>query len=271
MFQMPTDSRGLRLSVIGIVVFSLFVALFARLWYLQVVQSDDLASVASANQIRTVPLEPMRGRILDREGRVLADNDSTLNVTIDRSVIKDSASRTAMFERLAGPLKTTPDELKKRYDSGKYSPYEALPLAENVDESTAVFLKERREDYPGVEVEEGFLRKYRYAPIASQIVGYMGAIAKDSQGEYLKKGYQLNDRVGVAGVEKTYEDDLRGKPGYIKYAVDAKNRILGVVERVEPVPGNDVELSIDLKLQLYTEQILAAGIASARTHQVTVT
>ena len=116
-------------------------------------------------------------------------------------------------------------------------PYEALPLAENVDESTAVFLKERREDYPGVEVEEGFLRKYRYAPIASQIVGYMGAISKQTQDQFTRKGYQLNDRVGVAGVEQTYEDELRGKPGYIKYAVDARNRVLGVVEQVEPVPG----------------------------------
>src|SRR5262245_34820742 len=208
---MPADSRGLRLSVIGIVVFSLFVALFARLWYLQVVQSDSLAQVASANQVRTVPLAPMRGRILDRDGRVLADNDSTLNVTIDRSAIKTQAQRTAMFDRLAGALRTTPDELEKRYESGKYSPYQALPLAENVDESTAVFLKERREDYPGVEVEEGWLRKYRYAPLASQIVGYMGAISKDTQDQYLKEGYQLNDRVGVAGIEQTYEGELHGK------------------------------------------------------------
>ena len=109
MVGMPADSRGVRLSVIGIVVFSLFVALFARLWYLQVVQKDDLAQVASANQVRTVPLPPMRGRILDRVGRVLADNDSTLNVTIDRSVIKTRAQRIALFYRLAGALKTTTD------------------------------------------------------------------------------------------------------------------------------------------------------------------
>ncbi len=268
---MPADSRGLRLSVIGIVVFSLFVALFGRLWYLQVAQSDEFAGVASANQVRVVPLAPMRGRILDRTGRILADNDSTLNVTIERSAIKDKTVRTALFARLAGPLKTTPEELQKRFESGKYSPYQALPLAENVDESTAVFLKERREDYPGVEVEEGFLRKYRFAPLASQLVGYMGAISKETQNQYTQKGYQLNDRVGVAGVEQTYEEDLRGKPGYIKYAVDARNRVLGVVEEVDPVPGNDVQLTIDLKLQLYTEQILQAGIQSARTHEVTVT
>jgi penicillin-binding protein 2 len=271
MSGMPGDSRGLRLSVIGIVVFSLFVALFGRLWFLQVVQSDQLAQVASANQVRTVPLPPMRGRILDRDGRILADNTSTLNVTIDRNAIKDKGIRGALFQRLSGPLKTTPDELQKRYESGKYSPYEPLPLAEDVDESTAVFLKERREDYPGVEVEEGFLRKYRYAPIASQIVGYMGAISKQTQDQYSRKGYQLNDRVGVAGVEQTYEDELRGKPGFIKYAVDARNRVLGVVEQVQPLPGNDVQLTIDLKLQLYTEQTLQAGIQSARTHQVTVT
>ena len=268
---MPADSRGLRLSVLGIVVFSLFVALFGRLWFLQVVQSDQLASVASANQVRNVPLAPMRGRILDRDGRILADNTSTLNVTIDRKAVKDKADRTALFERLSGPLKATPDDLQKRFDSGRYSPYEPLPLAEDVDESTAVFLKERREDYPGVEVEEGFLRKYRFAPIASQLVGYMGAISKDTQDHYVQRGYQLNDRVGVAGVEQTYEDELRGKPGFIKYAVDARNRVLGVVQRVEPVPGNDVQLTIDLKLQLYTEQILQAGIQSVRSHQVTIT
>jgi penicillin-binding protein 2 len=271
MVGMPGDSRGLRLSVIGIVVFSLFVALFARLWYLQVVQSDSLAQVASANQVRTVALDPMRGRIVDRVGRVLADNDSILNVTIDRKVIKDKAQRDALFQRLAGALKTTPDTLEKRYQSPKYSVYEALPLAENVDEATAIFLKERREDYPGVEVVEGFVRKYRYAPLASQIVGYMGAISKDDLNAYEKKGYQPSDRVGVAGVEATYESELRGKPGYIKYAVDARNRVLGVVERVDPVPGDDVQLTVDLKLQQYAEQTLQAGIIEARTHLVTTT
>jgi penicillin-binding protein 2 len=271
MVGMPAESRGLRLSVIGIVVFSLFVALVARLWFLQVVQKDDLAQVASANQVRTVPLPPMRGRILDRVGRVLADNDSTLNVTIDRKVVKSQFDRTALFARLAGALKTTPDELEKRYESPKYSVYEALPLAEDVDESTAIFLKERREDYPGVEVVEGFVREYRYAPLASQIIGYMGAISKDNQAQYTKKGYQLSDRVGVAGVEATYEDALRGKPGYVKYAVDARNRVLGVVERVDPVPGNDMKLTIDLKLQQYTEQILQAGIMEARSHLVSFT
>ena len=271
MVGMPAESRGLRLSIIGIVIFSLFVALVARLWYLQAVQKDGLGQVASANQVRTVPLPPMRGRILDRVGRVLADNDSTLNVTIDRKVIKNQSDRTALFARLAGALKTTPDQLEKRYQSDKYSVYEALPLAESVDESTAIFLKERREDYPGVEVVEGFVRKYRYAPLASQIVGYMGAISKDNQSQYTKKGYQLSDRVGVAGVEATYEDALHGKPGYIKYAVDARNRVIGVVERVDPVPGNDVKLTIDLKLQQYTEQILQAGIMAARSHLVSVT
>ena len=115
------------------------------------------------------------------------------------------------------------------------------------------------------------MRKYRYAPLASQIVGYMGAISKENQAQYTKKGYQLSDRVGVAGVESTYEDVLHGKPGYVKYAVDAHNRVLGVVERVDPVPGNDVQLTVDLKLQQYTEQILQAGIMEARTHLASFT
>ena len=223
---MRVDSHGQRLSIIGIVVFSLFVALLARLWYLQVAQNDAVTG-PPPNRVRTVTLASVRGRILDRVGRVLADNESNINVTIDRNVIKDNSERAALFGRLAGALQTTPDQLEARYQSRKYNVYEALPLAEKVDESTAIFLKERREDYPGVETVEGFSRKYRFAPLASQIVGYLGAIPADSQTEYRQKGYLPSDRVGVAGVEASYETELRGKPGSIKYAVDAHDRVVG--------------------------------------------
>ena len=265
---MPADSRGLRLSVLGIVIVSLFVALVGRLWYLEVVNADAVANATSANQVRVVQIPPMRGRIFDRQGRVLADDTSTITVTIDRGFVKKKSVRQAMFLRLAGALHTTPDALEKRYESPKYSPYLPLPLAEDVSETDAVFLKERNEDYPGVEVQEGWKRRYDYAPLASQIIGYIGAIPKDEVKSYLSKGYALNDQVGVAGVEQTYEQYLRGKPGHITYAVDAANHILSVVENVPPTPGDDVQLTIDLKLQQYTEQILQAGIQSARGHQV---
>jgi penicillin-binding protein 2 len=138
----------------------------------------------------------MRGRILDREGRIVADNRRSLTVTVDRSLItgnKKATFRKALFERLAGVVGSYPELLEKRFTSDQYDPFLALPIADDVDESVAVFIKERREDYPGVEVLESWQRVYRYAPIASHILGYVGKLPSDDKDEYLAKGYRLSD------------------------------------------------------------------------------
>src|SRR5262245_29174181 len=141
---MPADNRGLRLSVFGIVVLSLFAALFGRLWFLQVMNRPALEEVAAANRVREVQIPAMRGRILDRNGRILADNRRSLTVVVDREMIKKKSVRGPLFLRLAGALGTTPDALEKRYTSDQYDPFLPLPLADDVDEAKAVYLKERR-------------------------------------------------------------------------------------------------------------------------------
>jgi penicillin-binding protein 2 len=264
MDEMPADNRGLRLSVFAIVSLSLFVALFARLWFLQVADRTTIEEVAAANRVREVQIPPMRGRILDRQGRVLADNRRTLTVVVDREVIKKQSVREPLFLRLAGALGTTPEELEERYQSDLYDPFLPLPLDEDVEEAKAVYLKERREDYPGVEVEEGWQRVYRFAPYGSHIIGYTGRIPAEDKDEYLDEGYLLSDTIGRNGVELVYEADLRGTPGKLTFEVDSKNRIVRVLERIEPTPGHDVQLTIDLKLQQYAEQVLQAGLEEAR-------
>ncbi|HEX6786294.1 MAG TPA: penicillin-binding protein 2 [Acidimicrobiales bacterium] len=262
---MAKDGRGLRLGVLGIVAVSLFATLFARLWYLQMMSPERLDQQVQTSRIRTVQLAPMRGRIFDRNGMVMADNRRILSVTIDRAEIRSAAKRKILFTRLSGPLQTPVEDLEARYTDVQYDPYLPLPLADDVPETTAIYLGERREDYPGVEVSEGWQRVYRYAPLASHIVGYMGAIPADSAKLYRTKGYKLNERVGKAGIEEEYEGQLRGKPGEITYEVDARNRIIREVSRRDPVPGNDIVLSIDLQLQQYAEQTLQQGLREART------
>jgi penicillin-binding protein 2 len=262
---MARDGRGLRLGVLGIVAISLFATLFARLWYLQMMSPERLDQQVQTSRIRTVQLAPMRGRIFDRNGMVMADNRRILSVTIDRAEIRSAAKRKILFTRLSGPLQTPVDDLEARYTDVQYDPYLPLPLADDVPETTAIYLGERREDYPGVEVSEGWQRVYRYAPLASHIVGYMGAIPAESAKLYRTKGYKLNERVGKAGIEEEYEDQLRGKPGEITYEVDARNRIIREISRRDPVPGNDIVLSIDLQLQQYAEQTLQQGLREART------
>jgi penicillin-binding protein 2 len=262
---MARDGRGLRLGVLGIVAVTLFTTLFARLWYLQMMSPERVDQQVQTSRIRLVQLSPMRGRILDRSGMVLADNRRVLSVTIDRSEIRSPARRRMLFTRLSGPLLTPVADLEARYHEVRYDPYLPLPLADDVPETTAIYLGERREDYPGVEVSEGWQRVYRYAPLASHIVGYLGAIPASEKKQYLADGYKLGDKVGKAGIEQQYEDQLRGKPGQIIYEVDARNRVIREVSRRDPVPGNDVVLSLDLKLQQYAEQTLQAGLIQART------
>jgi penicillin-binding protein 2 len=262
---MARDGRGLRLGVLGIVAVSLFATLFARLWYLQMMSPERLDQQVQTSRIRTVQLAPMRGRVFDRNGMVMADNRRVLSVTIDRAEIRSAAKRRILFTRLSGPLQTPVEDLEARYTDVQYDPYLPLPLADDVPETTAIYLGERREDYPGVEVSEGWQRVYRYAPLASHIVGYMGAIPAESAKSYRAKGYKLAERVGKAGIEEQYEDQLRGKPGEITYEVDARNRIIREISRRDPVPGNDIVLSIDLQLQQYAEQTLQQGLREART------
>jgi penicillin-binding protein 2 len=265
------DGKGLRMGVLGVVALSLFATLFARLWYLTAAAPDEgFEENIQATSTRQVQIPPMRGRILDRNGYELAANRPVLTVTVDREVIRDDEERAILLTRLAGPLATTPEALEERFTSDQYSPFLPVPLAENVPETTAIFLKERREDYPGVDVVEGWQRVYRYAPLASHVVGYLGAIPEEGADDFLAQGYLLSDRVGKAGVEQQYETTLRGTPGSVVYEVDVRGRIVRELSRVEPTPGKDVVLALDLPLQQYAERVLEQGLEEARTRHPAV-
>jgi penicillin-binding protein 2 len=285
---MAGDTRGVRLGLLGVVALVLIGVLGTRLWFLQVVDADKIAAQVQVTKFKEVNLPPERGRIFDVKGRILADNERVLRVVIDQDVIRTRrTSRLALFGRLAGALKTTDVALEIRYcgeepkrpgvpdkdcRGGLFNPYLPFPAADDVDEATALFLRERIEDYPGVDVEEGWRRKYLYAPTASQIIGYLGRIPDDNEKtdvneteEYLTLGYSLNDLVGSAGIERQFETELRGTPGYASFEIDARGRVLKTITRTEPVPGKDVQLTIDLEQQLFAEQTLETMLKRARS------
>src|SRR5262245_48363779 len=193
---MAIDKRSRRLGVLATVSLLLIGLLGARLWFLQGVAADDYQARVTAAKTRTVYIAPERGRIFDADGRVLADNKRILTVTVDWSVIRKKSNREELFRRLSGPLQTPIDDLMRRYDpcykmpkpctKGQlYDTLLPLPLKEDVSESVVTFLKERSEDYPGVDVMEQYKRVYPYAPLASHVVGYMGAISAETLDGYL--------------------------------------------------------------------------------------
>jgi penicillin-binding protein 2 len=274
---MAVDKRAARLGVLATVSLILIGLLGARLWFLQGVQSDEYQAKVTASKNATVYIAPERGRIFDADGRVLADNKRILTVTVDWAVVKKEKDRRELFERLSGPLETPVDDLMRRYDPCYLEPKPCkkaqqfdrllpLPLKEGVDEDKVAFIKERGEDYPGVDVTVQFKRVYLYAPLASHVVGYMGAITKENLDTYLAQGYKRNERVGQFGVELSLERELHGRWGKKVFEVDASGSIVRelVEQRVEPVAGFDVQLSIDLDYQQYAEQALETELRSRR-------
>ncbi|MEY4996554.1 MAG: penicillin-binding protein 2 [Actinomycetota bacterium] len=255
-----------RLTVLVIVASTLVGLLSIRLWFLQAVDAPALEIKVREVRTRTIKIQPERGRIFDVKGRIVADNERILTLTIERAVISKPLSRQQMWNRLSGALNMSVTQLEDRYVSKRYDQLQPLPLKEDISEDLAVYIRERSEDYPGVDVREEWRREYPFAPVASHVVGFLGAIpaGEKSENYYRTLGYDPDARVGQFGLEQTYEAVLRGTPGYVKYEVDSRGRFLRQLERKEAIPGNDIQMTIDLELQQFTEQALQQELLMRR-------
>ena len=273
---MNQDSPRLRLSVLGVVVFALFASLFARLWYLQVMVTDEFQVAAQSNRIRTVPVEAPRGRILDRNGRVLVDNRISVQVTIDRATLGelDDAARLEVLGRLADGLArsgipTTIEQLEARVADQRYSPYVPVPVAGDVPEELKIWIDEHSAELPSVAATRVAVRRYPYGRLAAHVLGYTGKVTKeefDAKAGSAKQ-YTLNDEIGKSGVERIYEDDLRGTPGITQLEVDTDGNTIRVIPEgtTPPVAGDDVVLNVDIDVQATAEQSLQTALARAAT------
>lgn len=265
-----SESPRLRLAVVGIVVVSLFSALFARLWYLQVLDSSTFVTAATTNQIRLVYEDAPRGRILDRNGVVLVDNRRTQAITVNRNELNKLENADEVKGRLAALLNLTREELDKRIADVRYSQYKPIPVAEGdaVPEELYIYVKEHQEDFPAVEATIVSQRSYPNEPptLGAHVLGYVGEI-NDRELEARKQdGYRLGDSIGKSGIELVYEDRLRGEPGVTKLQVNSAGEVVrGEPLAVkEPTPGNDVVLTIDANIQRLAEESLFQGLETAK-------
>ncbi|MGH9306362.1 MAG: penicillin-binding protein 2 [Acidimicrobiales bacterium] len=252
----PANPR-LRLGLIGLVVLSLFGAMFTRLWYLQVLNAPSFRAAANVNQIRRVFIPAPRGRILDRTGHVIVGNKVVEAITLDRAQAKKHPE---VVTRLAGLLSMTPAQVNQVINDPRYSPYRPAPIATNVSKNIAIYVDEHRSELPGVAVNLFTERTYPNGDLAAQVVGYVGDITEAELKANAKYGYQPGDLIGKSGIEATYERYLRGIPGERDLEVDPSGRVLRTISYRAPVPGDDVQLSIDIGVQNATEVALANQI-----------
>jgi len=263
---MAIDRRATRLGVLAVAGVVLFGLLGVRLWFLQTVKADELQENVTFSRTRTVRLAPERGRIVDVEGRILADNERILSVGIDWSVLRRKSERLDIFNRISGWINVAPEYLEAGFDpSGRtVDPFQPYIVRRDIDEPTAIALLERVEDFPGVEIITEWRRMYPYGQHAAHVVGYMGALRPEQVEDEQYANYLLNERVGQFGVERSMEQVLHGVWGYRILEVDAANRPVRVLEEVPPINGFDVQLTIDLDVQKYLEQTLETTLEIRR-------
>ena len=262
---MAVDRRASRLGVLAILGVVLFSLLGARLWFLQTVKADELQQSVTISRTRSVRLAPERGRIFDVKGRILADNERILTVAVDWQMLRRKSQRDEIFTRLSGWVQVPVEAMHERFDRQIDSPFLPFPIKQDIDEPTAIAILERVEDFPGVEIVVEWRRIYPYAPHASHVIGYMGAITAEQLDTRLEAGYLRNERVGQFGVERSMEAELHGVCGEKVIEVDAANRPVRVISEVLPINGRDVQLTIDLEVQQYTEQAVETTLELRRT------
>ena len=277
------ERQGFRLYVVGIVAVCLVAALVARLWYLQVLESEELQTAAAANILRVVYAEAPRGRIFDTNGRILVDNRVVHVVTIDRLAFRAALDESEQHDVLlqiaeivsrSGRL-TKVIHIEERLASREFGPFDKVPVAVDINPDLLVYLGERPDLFPGVSVEERTVRSYPYGEVAAHLLGYVGPL---TESEYRTlsaqidptdpnaKTYQPGDEIGKSGVERIFESELRGVPGVRVFEVNRLDEIVKVHHDKDrqPLPGNDVHLTIDLDIQSLVERELRRGLDEAR-------
>jgi len=256
------DSTRTRIAVVGVIVVSMFAALVARLWYLQVMAPSTFTTAARENSVRLVHVDPPRGRLLDRKGHVLVDNRVANTVTVERTAT--GADLDHELAPLAVLLGVSEADLRKRMADPRFSPYKAVPVAQDVAEDVVIAIREHQDEYPHVKAVELPVREYPLGTVGAHVLGYVGEINADELANKKSAGYRLGDRIGKTGAEAAFESLLRGTPGIEKFAVDSRGVVLRSLGADDPVPGSDVQLTLDVDIQKAAEESLQQGIAAAR-------
>jgi penicillin-binding protein 2 len=240
-------------------------ALVGRMYQLQIVESDRYTVMSRDNQLSDRLLEPLRGRILDRFGISLAENDHNYRVEVTPEKVGDLKQVLEQLSRYL-PL-TDEDRAAILLDAKKRRSFVPIVVSENLSWHQLASIEVNAPDLPGVSIEVGQRRRYTQGRNCSHIIGYVAVPSeKDlAVGPYDPLLELPGFRIGKSGVEKQYDESLRGKQGMRRVEVDAVGRIVDerVKERIEPTPGQDLILTLDIGLQQFVQQRLASELSAS--------
>ena len=249
----------LRLLVAFILIIIFFSILLARFFYLQVTQHNEFSGQASSNRITLIPTPPVRGEIVDINGVPLAKNYPVFSLEVIPSRIEGKMED--VIEALKKYVDITPTDLKrfKKYRES-YRKFENIPLKLRLTDEEAARLSVHLSEFKGVEVNSRTFREYPYGKLTSHFLGYIGRISdKDKEmleEEGLTALYRGSTHIGKSGLEKYYEHQLHGIPGYQEVEKDAYGNIVRVLKNVPSKMGQTLRLGMDIRMQQEADRIL---------------
>lgn len=237
-----------RISVAVVVVIALLALLVSRLFYLQVFEHEKHQALSDRNRLEVLPIPPIRGLIYDRNGELLAENlpSHTLSVVVERTDNID-----LLIDDIRNLVELSDEQIDRFYDRlGQHRrPYDPVPLKIKLSEDEIATIAANRIFLPGVQVEAELIRQYPFGEAFAHVLGYVGRINQQEL-ETLDVGAYAGIRfIGKQGIERQYEDVLLGKAGYQRVETNARGRVLEILEKQPPVPGANLHLQLDRRLQ----------------------
>ncbi len=250
------DRFRFRIGIAAVMVLLAFGVLIGRFVWLQVVQHDFYRTRAEDNRIALIPIVPNRGVITDRNGVILARNYSAFTLEITPS---QTASLEETIDALAELIDIQPKDrkrFKRLLDEAKN--FESIPIRTRLSDAEVAKFAAERYRFPGVEVKARLFRQYPLGSVGSHAIGYIGRIT-DRDLKWIEESeqqanYKGTDHIGKTGLEQHYEFELHGETGYEEVEIDSGGRALRSLKRIPPVSGNNLQLTLDSRLQEITEQ-----------------
>jgi penicillin-binding protein 2 len=240
-----------KLTIVQYGIVAILLVLLSGLWRLQVIGAQNYRTLAEQNRIRKVPILAPRGKLFDREGRLLVDNYPSVSCFLIREPGRDLR---ADFPLISRGLHMTPEQLEATLKHYALAPkYEPIPLKQDITPDEVEFIEAHRDELPELETIDEQRRLYPRNGFAANLIGYVGEVSDDMLNDPRYAYYEPGDVVGKSGVEQTYDSLLRGQDGSQDIIVDSHGREVGILGREPAVPGQGLKLTIDLDVQRAAE------------------
>jgi penicillin-binding protein 2 len=254
MFGRDEKVSQIRLTAVQYIILAIFLILAYRLWQLQVIKQDFYASEAEKNRVRNVPILAPRGKIYDREGRLIVDNYPSFTALLLRDQSRDL---NADAELIAQGLHINAEEIRTRVRKVSWMPqYQPIFLKEDITPDELAFIEAHRNELPELDTIMAYRRLYPRNGFMAHAIGYVGEVTEDMLNQPQFEFYSPGDVVGVSGVEKQYNTMLMGKNGSRRSVVNSHGKEVQQLDSTPAVPGKQLKLTIDDDLQIAAEEAL---------------